>query len=119
MKLTIKGEVTRKRAVEHRGRYRNLDFTLHSEQHNNSYGLRLEHNDTFAFDFEVGDIIEVDFQIIGKTWNGKVINNLIVHTIRNIERNGSEREERRKKASKEFFENDNHRKPIKVDLHPK
>lgn len=117
MNLKIRGTIDLIRPIEHKGKFKKIEFSIFTAS-GNYYGMQANNNNAYWLsDYKKGDQVEIDFELKGNPWNGKVFNNLLVEKITMLNDQGSKDYERAQEAIKELKRN----KPkfIKVDLHPK
>jgi hypothetical protein len=117
MKLKIRATIDLIRPIEHRGKFMKREFSVFTVD-GNYYGMQTNYSNVYWLnDLKKGDEVEIDFELKGKPWSGKVFNNLLVEKITTLNDQGSKDYERAQEALKELKRN----KPkfIKVDLHPK
>ena len=114
MKLQITGEIDIIRPIEHKGKFKKLEFSIFTPEAN-YYGMQANNNNAYWLsDYKKGDIVKIDFELKGNPWGGKVFNNLLVEKITLVDGKGTQAHQESKKALKEF--NRNRPKVIKVNL---
>lgn len=117
MKLKAKGTIDIIYPVVHKGKFRKCEFSIFTNERN-YYGFQANNNNAYWLtDYKKGDIVEIDFELKGNQYGGRVYNNLIVEKITMLDNQGSKDHEKFNQAKKEFSRN----KPnyIKVDIHKK
>lgn len=124
MNLKIIGTIDLIQPIEHKGRFKSLKFSIYTEQQNGSkkkynyYGMQVNNNNVYWLtDYKKGDLVEIDFELEGKMWSGKIFNNCIVEKITMINDQGSKDYKRAQEGKKIY----NREKPkfINVDIHGK
>ncbi len=117
MKLKIIGTIDLIRPIERRDKFIKCEFSIFNED-GSYYGLQANYKNAFWLnEYKKGDQVEIDFELKGHPYNGKVYNNLLVEKITMLNDEGSRSFKAMKEAKKEYQRN----KPgfIKVDLHSK